>query len=128
EPGEPDAENPADGTSEEADGRTVYTMAVDPEEVRRQLENSGEGAVVTITVAEETDVTVVELNGETVSDMGLLQASIDVDVGYASYRIPAEQLHLEEILGRFGEYANPAQMTVRIKIGKPSKEEAVFVE
>lgn len=128
EPGEPDAENPADGTSEEADGRTVYTMPVDPEEVRRQLENSGEGAVVTITVAEETDVTVVELNGETVSDMGLLQASIDVDVGYASYRIPAEQLHLEEILGRFGEDANPAQMTVRIKIGKPSKEEAVFVE
>jgi len=124
----PDEEDPADGTLEEADGRTVYTVPVDPEEVRRQLEDAGEGAVVTITVAEETDAAAVELNGEIVREMQLLQASIEMNVGYASYLIPAELLQLEEMLTWFGEEADFEEMTVRIGIAQSSEEEAVFVE
>jgi uncharacterized repeat protein (TIGR02543 family) len=101
------------------DGRTVMTVTVDQEQLEAKLEAEGQGAVVTIPVSAESDIIIVELNGQMAKNMEDKQAVLVMQTGHASYTLPAQQLDIDSISKQMGLAAALENIKIQIRIAAP---------
>ncbi|OXM84501.1 S-layer homology domain-containing protein [Paenibacillus rigui] len=107
----------AQGTS------TVTTIGLNEQAIGKLLEKQGERPEVAIVFSRASDIYRGELSGELVRQMQAVKASLVVDTGTASYRIPSEQLQLNAIAAQFGDKIALQNMMIRLEIRSADTEQ-----
>lgn len=100
------------------DGKTITTVAVDPEKLEQKLAAEGKHAVVTIPVSIASNVVRGELDGAMVKSMESKQAVIEVKTKTASYTLPAEQININAISNQLGKDVKLGDIKVQIEIAQ----------
>ena len=77
--------------------KTVTTVTVDDQKIEEKLKQEGMGSVVTIPFANGTDVAIGELNGQTVKNMEMMDAVLEIQTGNATYSIPASEINIDAV-------------------------------
>ncbi|TLS54158.1 hypothetical protein FE782_02090 [Paenibacillus antri] len=115
-------------TKKQEGTRVVTTVAVDQAKLEQKLAAEGQRSVVTIPVADGSDVVAGELNGQMVANMEQKQAILEIKTGSATYTLPAQQINIRAVSDKFGKDVALQEITVRIEIAKPSEDTAKRVE
>jgi len=117
------------GTSSTATsgGQTVTTIKVDDTKLDKILESSGEKPTVTLPSA-GSDVTVGELNGQTVKNMEAKEATLEIKTETVTYSLPASQINIDAVTAQLGEQVALNDIKVSIKIAEPSADTVKVVE
>jgi len=96
--------------------------------VEERLEQEGNNTVVTIPVKNDSDVVIGALNGQTVKNMENMEAVLEITTENVTYTIPASQINIDDVSAQFGEQTELKDITVNIKISKPSADTIRFIE
>lgn len=107
-------------------GQKVTTVVLDEGRLNQRLEEEGEGAMITIPVNTGSDVVTVELGGQTVKNMESLGAVVEVRTEQGVYTLPAQQIDIDAVAGRFG--AGTEDIKIQIEIATPVDETVQFVK
>jgi len=108
-------------------GKTVTTIAANPQKIEQKFETDGAGASIIIaSTVGGSDAIVGEFNGQLVNKMAEKQAVVEIKTNYASYTIPMSKINMGAIANQFGTSTALEQIKLRIEIAKPS-EEAVWL-
>lgn len=114
------AENAGKQTTTEAGGVKTTTVTVDPVKLQAKLDAEGEHAVVTIPVNAQANTVIGKLNGQMVKNMEDLSATLVLDTGKGSYRLPANEIGIKELSGKLGSPAALSDITVQLTIADTS--------
>ncbi|WP_347489780.1 S-layer homology domain-containing protein [Desulfoscipio sp. XC116] len=109
-------------------GQTVTTVTVDQRRIEQTLEAEGSNAVVTISANADSDITIGELNGQTVKSMEQKQAVLNVSTGEASYTLPAAQINIDAVSEQVGRQVELKDIKVTVKISKTPNETVRVIE
>lgn len=110
------------------DGRTVTTVTVDAEKVEEKLQTEGNNAVVTIPVNNDADVVVGQLNGQTVKNMEVKEAVLEIKTGNVTYTLPAAQINIGNVSSQLGEQVELKDIVVNISISAPFQDIVRIIE
>lgn len=115
-------------TTSQENGQTVTTIMIDPMKLAAKLDQSEEGAVISIPAGAKSDLVIGELTGAMIDDLTHKKAMIEIQSEQASFTLPAEQIRLQAIAGQLGSGVDLQAIKIRIEIGKPSAEQMKTVE
>src|SRR5690606_14226761 len=111
------------------EGRMTTIVQIDDDKlVQLLLDEENVGAVVTIPAATDHPAVIGRLSGQTVKVMETRQALVELQTPLGTYRIPAEQIRIEEMAGHFGQDVNLKDVVVQIEIAAPQPDELSFAE
>lgn len=110
------------------DEKTITTVIVDQDKLEERLREEGDHAVITIPIAQDSDVVIGELNGQMVKSLELKSSVLEVKTEKANYIIPAEQINIEDISERFGEDVELQDIKVRVEISAPNDDTVRIAE
>ena len=108
-------------------GQTVTTIKVDDTKLDKILEDSGEKPTVTLPSA-GSDVTVGELNGQTVKNMETKEAMLEIKTETVTYTLPASQINIDAVSGQIGEQVALKDIKVSVKIAEPPADTVKIIE
>lgn len=108
----------ATGSTSEEGGQTVLTVTVDPAKLASLLAAADGKPLVTIPVVAGTDKVTAVLTGDAVKAMESKQAVLDVQTPNGSYRLPAAQLDIEQVMSQLGDLARPSEILFQVNIEK----------
>jgi hypothetical protein len=124
--GEKHSAGKAETTTE--NGRTQTTVTVDSERLQALLKSEGEGATVTIPIADGADTSSGVLTGRMVKNMADKDATLVVETGSSTYTLPAEQIDIDDVAQQFGEDIDLSDIEVAVTISEPSDSTVQVVE
>ena len=101
-------------------GQSVTTVTVDTDRLEDILESQGQGAVVTIPVAADTDIAAGVLTGAMVDTMEDIGATLVIATENATYTLPATEINIGAISQQFGSGVSLADITVTVSVSAPS--------
>jgi len=110
------------------DSMNVTTVTVDAGKLGQRLAKEGTHAVVAILAGAETDVVIGALNGQAIKNMEENMAFLQIRTGTASYTIPAQQFHIDQIAQQLGGNIALQDIQVEVEIAKPATETLKIVE
>ncbi|GAA3401468.1 fibronectin type III domain-containing protein [Paenibacillus hodogayensis] len=122
------AEKIGTATTTSVNGQSVTNIAIDPKKLEEKLGAEGSGAVITIQVAEKSDVVIGELNGQMVKNMEQKQAVVEVKTEKATYTLPAQQININAISEQLGKAVSLQDIKIRIEIAVPPAETVKVVD
>ncbi|MBD2866142.1 S-layer homology domain-containing protein [Paenibacillus oceani] len=122
------AESAGTATVKEVNGRQVLSIAVDENKLRQRLESEDQGAVITVSVTNASDVVIAELNGSIAKQMEMKQAIFVLRTGQAAYTIPVQQMSIDSIAQEIGKDADLRDISIHIEIAVPSANTLRLVE
>ncbi len=115
-------------TEKGTDGRTTTTVILDEKKVGELLDKLPDAAastgtaqnhtIITISVSENTDTAVGELNGQTVKDMEKKDVILEVKTEKATYSLPAQQIDISAVSQSFGQDVKLSDIKVQVEIAK----------
>ncbi len=112
----------------EEGGIKQTTVKVDAEKVEDILQQEGNNAVVTIQVDNDSDMVVGQLNGETVKNMEMKEAVIEIKTGNAAYTLPASEINIDSFSEQIEHQVELRDISVYIEISKPPEDAAKIIE
>ncbi|QCT04045.1 hypothetical protein E6C60_3334 [Paenibacillus algicola] len=112
----------------QANGQTVTTIVMDEEKMKQRLEATPKGAVITIPVVTGSEVVIGELNGRMIKNMEAKKAIIELRTELATYTLPAQQIHINDVLERFGVNLALEDIRIKIVIATPTDDMVEVVE
>ncbi len=117
------------GTSSSATsgGKTVTTIKVDDTKLDKLLESSGNKPTVTLPSTAGSNVTVGELNGQTVKNMEKKEAVLEIKTETVTYTLPAAQIDIDSVSSQIGSQVELKDIKVSVKIAEPSADTAKIV-
>ncbi len=122
------AETAAASTTLAVGDKIKTTVAVDDEKVAEKLEKEGNHAVVTLLFRHVADIVVGQLNGQTVKNMEMKEAVLEVRNGNAIYILPASQINIDSVSAQMGNGIALKDIIVSVVISKPSAETTRIAE
>ncbi len=108
--------------------QTVTTITVDDTKLNKILESKGQNATVTLPTSGNSDVTVGELNGQTVKNMEAKEATLEIKTGTVTYTLPASQINIDAVSTQLGSQVELKDIKVSVKIAEPSADTVKIVE
>lgn len=114
-------------TSTNSSGQTTTTVKVDDTKLDKLIGNSGEKPTVTLP-STGSDVTVGELNGQTVKNMETKEATLEIKTETVSYTLPASQINIDAVSGLLGEQVALKDIKVSVKIAEPTADTVKIAE
>ena len=124
--GEKHSAGKAETTTE--NGQTQTTVTVDSDKLQELLESEGDGATVTIPIADGADTSSGVLTGQMVKNMADKDATLVVETGSSTYTLPAEQIDIDDVAQQFGEDIDLSDIEVAVTISEPSDSTVQIVE
>ncbi|WP_162309371.1 S-layer homology domain-containing protein [Cohnella abietis] len=121
-------ENAGKATTTESVGIKTTTVVVDPAKLKAKLESEGVNAVVTIPVKSASNVIVGELNGQMVKNMENLSATLVLQTSKGTYTLPAKEINIDEVAGKFGSNVKLDDIQLKISIAQTSDTMAKVVK
>jgi uncharacterized repeat protein (TIGR02543 family) len=106
----------------------VTTYVINPKKLEDSLVAESQNAVITIPVNMESDVVVVQLNGEMVKEMDDKQTTVKVQTENATYTLPAQQININAISEKFGKKVELQDIKIEIEIATPIAETMKIAE
>ncbi|MDF2658719.1 MAG: cell wall/surface repeat protein, partial [Paenibacillus sp.] len=122
------AESAGTATVKEVNGRQVLSITVDENKLQQRLESEDQGAVITVSVTNASDVVIAELNGSMAKQMEMKQAIFVLRTGQAAYTIPVQQMSIDSIAQEIGKDADLRDISIHIEIAVPSANTLRLVE
>ena len=98
-----EVETVATATTNKDGTRTVTTILVDNDKIEEKLKRQGNNTIVTISVRNDADEIVGQMNGQTIKNMENKKAILEIKTESVTYRLPAEQVNIENVLEEMGE-------------------------
>ncbi len=117
----------AEAVTAKVNDKTVTTITVDDKKVEEKIKEEGSNATVTIPFNGGSDVTVIQLNGQTVKNMETLQTVLEIKVGNVIYTLPAAQINIDNVSSQMGAQTEAGGITVSIKLSAATEETAGIV-
>ena len=115
-------------TTTKVSDKTVTTIAIDDKNVQEKLQQEGNNAVVAIHGNSTADVTIGQLNGQTVKNMESKDAVLEIKAGNVIYTLPASQINIDNISSQLGTQVDLKDVTVQVEISKSDNQAATLVE
>jgi hypothetical protein len=79
----------ATATTTKVDDKTVTTIVVDDKKIEEKLDKEGNNSIITIPVKNNSDIVVGTLNGQTIKNMEIKEAVLEVNSENVTYTLPA---------------------------------------
>ncbi len=115
-------------TTSRQNGRSVATLTIDERGLEKMLAGEGPRAVLTIPMNTDSDVLIGELNGQIIKTLEQMQAVIELKTKRATYRLPAQQFNIDDLVKQYGNSINLHDIVVQIEIAAPTKEMTQLLE
>ncbi len=111
----------ANGSTTTTNGRTTMTATIDPAKLADRLQQSSGQPVIVVPVADKNiqQVSVV-LTGETVKAMENKQAIMEVQTTSGNYRLPADQVNVDQLSQSLGSAVKLSDIVIHVEIGTSS--------
>lgn len=122
------AESAATATTTREGNKTTTTLVVDDKKVEEKLEQEGSNSVVTIQLNNAADAVVGVLKGQTVKNMELKDAVLEIRTGQVTYTLPASQINIDAVSEQMGRAVELKDIAVSVKISEPSEDTVKIVE
>ncbi|MFD2334560.1 S-layer homology domain-containing protein [Cohnella sp. GCM10020058] len=122
------AESAGKAMTTESGGVKTTTVAVDPVKLQAKLASEGANAVVIIPVKSASNVIVGELTGRMVKNMESLSATLVLQTEKGTYTLPAKQINIDELAGKFGSGVKLEDIQLKVAIAQTSETMAKVVE
>lgn len=108
-------------------GQSRLTITLDQEKLNTLLDKGGNHTVVTIPIGDSYGQIIGVVNGQIVSKMRLLDATLKIQAGSVTYTLPVQQLNLNDAMSRLG-IDDLNKMNLEIKLSQLTDEQAKLVE
>lgn len=122
------AETAATATTTVERDKTVITVIVDDKKVEEKLQQAGSNAVVTIPVKDSAEVVIGTLNGQTVKNMEVQEAILEIKTDHVTYTLPASQINIDAVSQQIGTQVALKDIAVYVKISEPTPDTVKIVE
>lgn len=109
-------------------GQTVTTISVDGAKLDKILEASGEKPKVTLYGSTGSDAVVGDLTGQTIKNMEVKEATLEIKTETVTYTLPASQINIDAVSAAFGTQTALADIKVSVRIAEPSADTVKIVE
>ncbi|WP_433747477.1 S-layer homology domain-containing protein [Paenibacillus amylolyticus] len=106
------------------DGQQLLTVTIDQKKLEDKLATEKPGATVVIPVNIESDVVVVELNGQMIQAMEQMQATLEMRTNEAVYTLPMQQINTSSISDQIGKSIALQDIKLQIEIAKLTEDAA----
>lgn len=113
-------ENAGTATTTTSSNIRTTTIAVDPARLQAKLDAEGNGAVVTIPVALDSNIIIGELNGQMIKNMEDKSATLVLQTSRGTYTLPASELNISALAARLGNGSKLEDITLKLTIGETS--------
>jgi len=107
-------------TTTVADGRTVTTVTLDANKLKKIMDSAGSGATVILPVTGGSDIAAGELTGQMVQDLGTKDDTLVIQTGSVTYTIPASDIDIAAVSAQLGTAVALSDIKVKIQIAEPS--------
>lgn len=84
--------------------------------------------MVTIPVNNDAEVVVGTLNGQTVKNMEVKEAVLEIKTNNVTYTLPAQQININAISEQIGKQVELKDIAVSVKISEPTSDTVIIVE
>jgi hypothetical protein len=108
--------------------KTVTTITINDNKIVEKLNNESDNAIVSIQVDNTTDVVKGQLNGETVKNMEMKSAILEIKTKNITYTLPASQVNIDNVSLQIGTQVELKDIMVDVKIAEPPADTVKFVE
>lgn len=108
-------------------GQTRLTITLDQDKLNALLDKGGNHTVVTIPIGDSYGQIIGVVNGQIVSKMRLLDATLKIQAGSVTYTLPVQQLNLNDAMSRLG-IDDLNKMNLEINLSQLTDEQAKLVE
>lgn len=115
-------------TTTKLDDKTITKVIIDDKKVEEKLIKEGNNSVITIPVKNDADIVVGTLNGQTVKNMEIKEAVLEVKTETVTYTLPASQINIDEVSKQIGKQIELKNISVNVKISEPPKDKVKIVE
>lgn len=122
------AETAATATTTKVENRTVLTLTLDDKKVEEKLQEEGNNTVVTISFNSNADVAACQLNGQTVKNMEIKEAVLEIKTEGVTYTLPASEINIDNVLAEFGGQVELKDIKININIAEPLQDIVRIVE
>ncbi|SFM50839.1 Fibronectin type III domain-containing protein, partial [Paenibacillus sp. 1_12] len=122
------AENAGTATTTTVNNQAVTTIWIDSKKMEDMLALANQHTVITIPVNTNTDVVVVELNGQIVKSMEQKQAVVEIKTENATYTLPAQHINISAVWDQLGKNMQLEDIKIQIEISKPTIDMVKIVE
>jgi uncharacterized repeat protein (TIGR02543 family) len=103
-------------------GQMVTTVTVDQSKLEEKLSAEGEHPVILIPMTMNSDVAIVEFNGQMVKSMEHKGAIVEIQTENGIYKLPALQINMDAISKQLNIQAALQDIRIQIEIGMPTAE------
>lgn len=118
----------ATATTTKAEDKTITTIVVDDKKIEEKLDKEGNNSIITIPVKNNSDIVVGTLNGQTIKNMEIKEAVLEVKTENVTYTLPASQINIDTVSQQIGKYVELKDIAVNVKISGPTEDTAKIVE
>lgn len=121
-------QNAGTTTTETVGNQTVTTVKVDDKIIEEKLNTAETGLTVIIPVNSTTDVVVGQLNGQTVKNMEIKEATLEIKTENASYTLPASEINIDDVASKIGEQVVLKDIKINISISTPPADTVKIIQ
>ncbi|WP_244209349.1 family 43 glycosylhydrolase [Paenibacillus ferrarius] len=112
----------------QANGQTVTTITIDQMKLVQLLAAVGEKANITVRVTNNSDIVIGQLNAQMVKSLQENKADLEIKTDRATYTLPSQLIDIPAISGQVGNSVALQDITIQIKISKPTADMVKVVE
>ncbi|WP_281888645.1 cadherin-like beta sandwich domain-containing protein [Paenibacillus sp. YYML68] len=110
----------ATGVTTKDNNRTIITANVDGDKLKAQLDKEGAKPTVIIPVTTTADTVSAVLSGDAMKAMESKQATLVVQTPNGSYKLPAQELALDNLVKRFDGQVPVSDLKIQVDVTKSS--------
>ncbi len=106
------------GTLTTVAGKSIFTAVVDPTKLKEQLQQVGNRTSIIVPINQNNDQASVELTGDVVKAMEGKQSLLEIRSPNGSYKLPAEQMVIDQLSRKLGDAINLKDIVIHVNITK----------
>ncbi len=121
-------EDAGTATTSKRNNQTVTSITLNQKRLEDKLALDDQGLVVTIPMILKSDIVIGELNGQMVKSMEQKQAVLEIQTENATYKLPAQQINIDDISNQVGSLVALQDIKIQIEIAVPTADTVKIVE
>ena len=108
--------------------KKITTVTVNDIKLEESLQREGNNAVVTIPVQNNAEVVVGQLNGQSIKNMEIQEAVLEIKTENIKYTLPASQINIDGVSTQIGKEIQLKDIAVNVKVAESPQEIVNIVE
>lgn len=109
-------------------GQIVTTIKVDAQKLNQVLDKKNQRVTLTAPAQHQNNLVVAALDGQIIKSMEKKESILEIKTETASYILPSQQIHIDEIAKQLGDEVALDDIRVEVKMGETSNEMVKVVD